>query len=86
MWLVPNLPSVLARPASRRTVSVPVTVFRYTCEGTIEERIQAILASKQQLFDEVIDDVSFDVASRLTSDELFGLFGLEAPTPRARRQ
>ncbi len=57
----------------------PVTVFRYTCEGTIEERIQAILASKQQLFDDIIDDVSVDVASRLTSDELFGLFGLERP-------
>jgi len=59
----------------------PVTVFKYTCEGTIEERIQAILASKQQLFDEIIDDVSLDVASRLTSDELFGLFGLTRPVP-----
>ncbi len=59
---------------------VPVTVFKYTCEGTIEERIQDILASKQRLFDEVVDDVSMDVATRLTSDELFGLFGL-APSP-----
>ncbi len=58
---------------------VPVTVFKYTCEATIEERIQTILATKQQLFDEIIDDVSLDVASRLTSDELFGLFGLTRP-------
>lgn len=63
---------------------VPVTVFKYTCEATIEERIQAILASKQQLFDEIIDDVSLDVASRLTSDELFGLFGLTRPIPPGR--
>jgi superfamily II DNA or RNA helicase len=63
---------------------VPVTVFKYTCEATIEERIQAILASKQQLFDEVVDDVSLDVASRLTSDELFGLFGLTRPVPSGR--
>jgi hypothetical protein len=58
---------------------VPVTVFKYTCERTIEERIQEVLAEKQQLFDQVIDDVSMDVASRLTGQELFGLFGLEPP-------
>lgn len=65
---------------------VPVTVFKYTCEGTIEERIQNILAEKQQIFDEIIDDVSLDVTSRLTRDEMFGLFGLEAPvTAEGRR-
>lgn len=58
---------------------VPVTVFKYTCENTIEERIQNILARKQQIFDEIVDDVSLDVASRLTRDEMFGLFGLEPP-------
>jgi superfamily II DNA or RNA helicase len=58
----------------------PVTVLKYTCLGTIEERIERILSYKQQLFDEVVDDVSLDVASRLSRDELFGLFGLEAPT------
>lgn len=58
---------------------VPVTVFKYICEGTIEERIQKLLAEKQRLFDEIIDDVSLDIASRLTRDELFGLFGLGAP-------
>lgn len=63
---------------------VPVTVFKYTCEATIEERIQSILASKQQLFDEIIDDVSLDVATRLTSDELFGLFGLSRPIRASR--
>jgi SNF2 family DNA or RNA helicase len=69
---------------------VPVTVFKYTCEGTIEERIQDILASKQRLFDEIVDDVSMDVATRLTSEELFGLFGLapslseSRPTPAAQ--
>ena len=58
---------------------VPVHVFKYTCNGTIEEHIEAILEGKQQLFDELIDDVSVDVGGRLTSEELFGLFGLEAP-------
>ncbi len=58
---------------------MPVTVFKYVCEGTIEERIRDILHEKQKLYDEVIDDVSFDLASRLTEHELFGLFGLQAP-------
>jgi len=58
---------------------VPVTVFKYICEGTIEERIQNILTEKQQLFDEIIDDVSLDIASRLTREEFFGIFGLEVP-------
>lgn len=57
----------------------PVTVLKYTCLGTIEERIERFLAEKQQLFDEIVDDVSMDVASRLSRDDLFGLFGLEPP-------
>lgn len=58
---------------------VPVNVFKYMCVGTIEERIDAILQRKQRLFDEIIDDVSLDVESHLTAEEIFGLFGLEAP-------
>ena len=33
---------------------------------------------KQQLFDELIDGVSLDLATVLTNAELFGLFGLTA--------
>lgn len=59
--------------------TVPVTVFKYTCQNTIEERIQEILSAKQQLFDELVDDVSVDLGARLTADEVFGLFGMRAP-------
>ena len=58
--------------------TVPVTVFKYTCQNTIEERIQEILSAKQQLFDELVDDVSVDLGARLTAEEVFGLFGMEA--------
>ncbi len=57
----------------------PVTVLKYTCLGTIEERIERILSEKQQLFDEIVDDVSLDIASRLSREDIFGLFDLDAP-------
>lgn len=59
--------------------TVPVHVYTYALEGTIEERIAAILREKQILFDELVDDVSIDLRSALTAKELFGLFGLAPP-------
>ncbi len=85
-WWNPAVERQAEDRSHRMGQTVPVTVFKYTCEGTIEERIQKILASKQQLFDEVIDDVSLDVASRLTSAELFGLFDLSRPAALAAKQ
>jgi SNF2 family DNA or RNA helicase len=57
----------------------PVNVFKYLCEDTIEERIDQILRRKQSLFDEVVDDVSVDLRTRLSTTELFGLFELAPP-------
>lgn len=55
----------------------PVTVIKYTCLNTIEERIEQILAEKQLLFDEFVDDVSFDLANRLTRDDLLRIVKLD---------
>jgi hypothetical protein len=57
----------------------PSHVYIYTCEDTIEERIERILQEKQALFDELVDDISIDIQSKLTTEELFGLFGLTPP-------
>jgi SNF2 family DNA or RNA helicase len=57
----------------------PVHVYKYTCENTIEESIGVILHRKQLLFNELVDDVSLDIRKGLTSEELFGLFGLTPP-------
>jgi SNF2 family DNA or RNA helicase len=59
-----------------------VNVIKYACAGTIEERIDAILKRKQDLFDQLVDDVSLNLSARLSSEDIFGLFGLEAP-PRS---
>ena len=53
-----------------------VHVVKYTCADTIEQRIETILEDKQALFDELIDDVTLNLAARLSREELLGLFGL----------
>ncbi len=55
-----------------------VSVYRYISENTIEERIHEILQAKRALFEEYVDDVCMDLDTRLTQDELFGLFGLDS--------
>lgn len=57
----------------------PVHVYTYICAGTIEERIDEILQRKQALFNELVDEVSLDLTTRLSQAELFGLFGLAPP-------
>ncbi len=57
-----------------------VNVIKYSCVGTIEERIDEILKGKQNLFDELVDDVSLDLSGRLSRGDLLGLFGLAEGT------
>ncbi|MBS3937132.1 MAG: DEAD/DEAH box helicase [Peptococcaceae bacterium] len=65
--------------AHRLGQTFPVNVYKYIIEDTIEERIEQILKTKQLLFDELVDNVSIDLKSKLSSEELFGLFGLVPP-------
>lgn len=61
--------------------SEPVFVHELYTNDTIEEKIHKILMEKQQLFDEVIDDLSDETlsASAISDEELFGLFDLKPP-------
>lgn len=54
----------------------PVHVYSYTLEASVEERIAAILRSKQQLFDEFVEGSGISVQENLTAAEVFGLVGL----------
>jgi SNF2 family DNA or RNA helicase len=78
-WWNPAVEHQAEDRAHRLGQTLPVNVYKYTCEGTVEERIDRILEEKQLLFDDLVDDVSMDLKSGLTAGELFGLFGLEAP-------
>ena len=57
--------------------TVKVNVIKYSCAGTIEERIDQILERKQVLFDQIIDDVSLDLSTQMSREELLSLFGLD---------
>ncbi len=76
-WWNPAVERQAEDRSHRMGQTVKVNVIKYTCENTIEERIDSILERKQALFDELIDDVSLDLATRLSREELMGLFGLD---------
>ena len=76
-WWNPAVERQAEDRSHRMGQTVKVNVIKYTCEDTIEERIDAILQQKQALFDDLIDDVSLDLSTRLNREELMGLFGLD---------
>lgn len=76
-WWNPAVESQAEDRSHRMGQSVKVNVIKYSCAGTIEQRIDEILERKQKLFDELVDDVSLDLSAQMTREELFGMFGLE---------
>jgi SNF2 family DNA or RNA helicase len=82
-WWNPSVERQAEDRSHRLGQSYPVNVYTYTCEHTIEERIELVLQRKRRLFEDVVDEVSLDLATALSATELCGLFGL--PTPVARQ-
>lgn len=76
-WWNPAIEEQADSRAHRMGQPYPVTIYRYICAGTIEERIDARLREKRQLFHDVVDDVSLDLTTALSEEELFGLFNLK---------
>ena len=79
-WWNPAIERQAEDRSHRMGQEVKVNVIKYSCVGTIEERIDGILERKQDLFDQLIDDVTLDLSAQMSREELFGLFGL-GPTP-----
>jgi SNF2 family DNA or RNA helicase len=79
-WWNPSVERQAEDRSHRLGQRYPVHVYAYTCEQTVEERIEVVLRRKRRLFQDIVDDVTLDLGSVLTSAELFALFGLPAPT------
>ena len=76
-WWNPAVERQAEDRSHRLGQTVKVNVIKYTCEDTIEERIDRILRRKQDLFDRLVDDVSMDLSTRMNRKELLELFGLD---------
>lgn len=76
-WWNPAVERQAEDRSHRHGQTVKVNVVKYSCVGTIEDRIDEILEEKQLLFDEIVDDVSIDVSARLSLEELLSLFNLQ---------
>ncbi|HVA89792.1 MAG TPA: DEAD/DEAH box helicase [Chloroflexota bacterium] len=78
-WWNPAVEQQAESRSHRMGQTLPVHVYAYVCENTIEERIEKILKEKQALFDAIVEDATIDIGAHLSGDELFGLFGLRDP-------
>jgi SNF2 family DNA or RNA helicase len=83
-WWNPAVEEQADSRAHRMGQSRPVTVYRYICAGTIEERIDAKLREKRRIFQDTVEDAGLNIAGALTEREILGLFGLSS-TDKARQ-
>ena len=81
-WWNPAVEDQAINRAHRIGVDGPVNVTRFLTVDTIEERIDAILNEKRELFDAVFSGAEDRRKLGLTQEELFGLFELKCPAGR----
>ncbi|NBX29217.1 DEAD/DEAH box helicase [bacterium] len=82
-WWNPAIEDQAINRAHRIGAAGAVTVTRFLSVDTIEERIDEVLRKKRDLSDTILSEAGTPTASGLTVDDLFALFRLAAPTPRA---
>lgn len=80
-WWNPAVEDQAINRAHRIGVAGPVTVTRFLTLGTIEERIDAVLQEKRELFETIFSFSGAEPATKLgmSESEIFGLFNLRAP-------
>jgi SNF2 family DNA or RNA helicase len=81
-WWNPAIGRQAEDRAHRLGQKKTVFVYYFWIADTLEERIYQILEKKKALYGEVIDEQSTVEGTRLTTEDLFGLFGLKPPTSK----
>ncbi len=75
-WWNPAVEDQAINRAHRIGAAGPVTVTRFLSVGTIEERINAVLDKKRELFDTILSQADGVKRGGLTQNEIFSLFNL----------
>jgi SNF2 family DNA or RNA helicase len=78
-WWNPAVEDQAINRAHRIGAAGPVTVTRFLTLGTIEERIDRVLAEKRELFNAVFDEEESPTRLGMSRDEIFNLFNLKLP-------
>lgn len=82
-WWNPAVEDQAVNRAHRIGVAGPVTVTRFVCAGTIEEKIDRILQEKRHLADVILSGArGADSTVGLSQDDIFGLFNLKVVKKR----
>lgn len=76
-WWNPAVEDQAINRAHRIGCAGPVTVTRFLAAGTIEQRIDQILAEKRELFDSVFSEGRSPRNMGLSREELFSLFDMK---------
>lgn len=82
-WWNPAIEDQAINRAHRIGQRHPVTVTRFLCEETIEQKIAVILEAKRKIFNDLLTQADKPSNLGLTEEEIFGLFDLQS---RARRK
>jgi SNF2 family DNA or RNA helicase len=67
-WWNPAVEDQASDRAHRLGQQRPVTIYRFITQGTIEERINALHASKRDLADSLLEGA--DISAKLSAEEL----------------
>jgi SNF2 family DNA or RNA helicase len=79
-WWNPAVEHQATDRSHRLGQRLPVHVYSYTIENSIEERIRDILVEKRELFERIVEGAGIDVHG-FSRDELFRTVGLPSGAP-----
>ncbi len=83
-WWNPAVEDQAINRAHRIGAAGPVIVTRFLTVDTIEQRINAVLEQKRQLFETIFSGTVEPKKLALTQEEIFGLFDLKTTVTRAK--
>ena len=76
-WWNPAVENQATDRAFRIGQTRPVLVHKFVCRGTVEEKIEALLAAKQKLSRDVLDSGAEIALTEMSDDELLRLVALD---------